>query len=160
MANKEKREWLAHFIDSNFGTGTAAYYRIGEDLESYAIELNPDVETKKNIIGTRSINIKGYDTQASVDSFYAYEGDALYAALEEIVKNEDTTGLETTVVDVRLDESLDITWARMSTVLVVPQSIGGDTDGIQIPFDIYYKGDYTDVTSKASIVNGVLVISA
>ena len=51
MANGDKmeRKWLAHYIDSNFGSGTASYIRLGKDLEEYNIELNPDSETIKNI---------------------------------------------------------------------------------------------------------------
>jgi len=51
--DKLERKYLIHYIDSSFG-GTPAYERIGKDLEEYNIELNPDVETIKNIWGETS----------------------------------------------------------------------------------------------------------
>lgn len=50
MATGEKmeRKWLAHYIDSNFGNSTENYIRLGQDLEEYNIEMNPDSETKKH----------------------------------------------------------------------------------------------------------------
>ena len=60
MANgaKYERKYLAHFIDSSFGSETSSYIRLGKDLEEYAIEMNPETESKNNILGESSTNIK------------------------------------------------------------------------------------------------------
>ena len=52
MANIERKR-LAHYIDASFdATGnTPKYTRLGKDLEEYNLELNPDVEVSKNILG-------------------------------------------------------------------------------------------------------------
>ena len=49
---KAERQYLAHFIDAAFDTTYAAstYVRLGDDLEEFNEELNPEVETKKNIL--------------------------------------------------------------------------------------------------------------
>lgn len=46
---KAERQYLAHFIDADFDTTYAAstYVRLGDDLEEFNEELNPEVETKK-----------------------------------------------------------------------------------------------------------------
>lgn len=139
--DKIERKYLAHYIDSSFGGGTATYVRLGKDLEEYNIELNPDVETTKNILGENSINVKGYEVSSSVDTFYAREGDPLFEQLSDIVNNRSTgTALETTVVDVLVDSAGNVVWAYRENVVVTPQSIGGDGGGVQIPFQINYNG--------------------
>lgn len=142
-----ERKWLAHYIDENFDSTSPSYTRLGEDLEDYSIEMNADTETKKNIIGANSVRVKGYEPQSSVDTFYAYEGDKLYTQLETIV-NERHTGskLRTTVVDVLVNSKGEVQWAYREDVVVVPQSHGGDTAGIQIPFEIHYCGNRTKGT--------------
>lgn len=141
--SKFKRQYLAHYIDSSFGSGTVSYLRLGKDLEEFSIEMNPDVESKTNILGESSTNVKGYQPQASVESFYAYKGDELYEHLAECLNERETgSGLETTVVDVLVESDGTVVWAYRENVLAVPNSIGG-SDGVQIPFEIYYNGNRT-----------------
>ena len=163
MANgtKYERQYLAHFIDTSFG-GTANFARLGQDLEDYSIELNPDVETKKNILGEQSVNVKGFEPQGSVSTYYAYKGDALFDKLYQIITSRSTgSSLETTVIDALIEPNsqnpLNVASAYETAVVVVPQSMGV-ADGIQIPFDIYYKGKPTAVTG--TIASGVFTKSA
>ena len=142
--SKIERKYLAHYIDENFGTGTASYTRLGKDLEEYSIEMNPDSETKKNILGETSTVVKGYEPSGNVETYYAYEGDALFTKLAAIVNNRSTgSELETTVVDVLVTASGTVTWAYREDVIVIPQSIGGDTGGVQIPVEVHYNGNRT-----------------
>lgn len=166
MANKIERKYLAHFIDASFGTGSATpnYIRLGADLEEYNLDMNPDIEVSKNILGDSTIKHNGYEPQSSVDTFYAVTGDALFETLSDIA-NERKTGddCKTTAVDVLLNDKGVATWAYREDVMVVPTSMGGDTSGVQVPFSVYYCGNRTkgtfDVTKKtftatASTVSG------
>jgi hypothetical protein len=146
-----ERKWLAHYIDASFNGTTAKYIRLGEDLEEYSIEMNADTDTKKNILGENSVRVKGYEPQGTVDTYYAYQGDALYTQLESII-NERLTGskLRTTVVDVLVDSTGAVKWAYKEDVVVVPQSYGGDTAGVNIPFEIHYCGNRTMGTFNTS----------
>lgn len=166
MANKIERKYLAHFIDASFGTGSATpnYVRLGADLEEYNLDMNPDIEVSKNILGDSTIKHNGYEPQSSVDTFYAVTGDALFETLSDIA-NERKTGddCKTTAVDVLLNDKGVVTWAYREDVMVVPTSMGGDTSGVQVPFSVYYCGNRTkgtfDVTKKtftatASTVSG------
>ena len=148
MSNMEKleRKYLAHFIDAAFNAESPEYFRLGQDLEEYSIEMNPDGEDKTNIIGEARYDLKGYKPSSNVDPFYAYEGDKLFEHLEEII-NERATGAktQTTVVDVRLNASGEVVSAYREDVIVIPTSYGGDT-GIGLPFEIHYNGNRTKGT--------------
>lgn len=141
---KYERKYLAHFIDAAFNATAPSYARLGKDLEDYSVNLNPDTETKKNILGESTTNVKGYSPQGSVETYYAYKGDPLYERLLKII-NERSTGsdLETTVVDVIVDSEGKVESAYRENAVIVPQSIGG-SDGIQIPFEIHYNGNRTE----------------
>ena len=149
MPAKIERKYMAHYLDTaNLCTTTAttaSYYRIGEDLEEYNVELNPDTELVKNILGNTRFDHKGYEPSGTADPFYARSGDALFEKLQKIV-DERYTGdqCKTTALEVHLwDEgSTSGTYvAYQQPCYVVPSSYGGDTSGYQIPFDVNYVGD-------------------
>lgn len=137
-----ERKYLAHYIDAAFNANTPSYVRLGADLEEYNEELNPDVEVKKNIIGEQRVTHNGYEVQSEVDPYYADFDDPLFDKLYEIV-NERLTGdaCATTKVDVLLGADGTVHGAYREKVYVVPNSIGGDTSGVQIPFSIYNAGE-------------------
>lgn len=139
---KVERKFLAHYIDSSFNSEKPTYVRLGADLEEYNEELNPDVEVKKNIIGEQRVSHNGYEVQSEVDPFYADYDDPLFERLAEIA-NERLTGDDciTTKVDVLLNADGDVVWAYREKVWVVPNTIGGDTSGVQIPFSVYNAGE-------------------
>ena len=74
---KIERQYRAHFIDASFGGTTTDYERLGKDLESYAEELNPQTEVRRNILGEQNVNHQGYQVQSSVEPFYCYEDEPL-----------------------------------------------------------------------------------
>lgn len=152
---KVERKYLAHFIDAAFDTTFAAsnYVRLGKDLEEYAIELNPDIETKKNILGETSVNVNGYEPQSSVDTYYAYYGDSLFEKMFNIANNRSTgSEVKTSVVDVLIGEDGTVESAYREDVIVEVQSIGGGNGGVNVPFAIHYNGNRTkgtwDLASK------------
>ena len=77
---KIERKYMAHFIDA--GTlckgETESWERLGKDLEEYNVELNPDTETKENIIGERTFNHNGYEVSSEADPFYAEDNSVLF----------------------------------------------------------------------------------
>ena len=152
------RKYLAHFIDANMAHGFSGsypsgsltdYFRIGEHLESYAEELNPQVDQRKNILGDTVVVFSGYQPSGSVDTFYAQPGNKLYEAVENIALNRLTDDdCLTTCVDAKIsvDDEATVEWAYMELCYIVPQSHGGDTSGIQIPFQIIKAGKRRRVT--------------
>ena len=160
--SKIERKYLAHFLDSNFGTGTASYVRLGKDLESYGEELNPQVNVMQNILGEQSVTHTGYQVQSTADPFYAEPGDPLYAKLKAITEGR-LTGADcvTTRIDVIIDPddsnvtvgstTITVTGAWRETCWVVPNSFGGDTSGVQIPFTVYNAGERVQGTFTYTI---------
>lgn len=143
-ATKIERKRLAHFIDAAFNPASPNYVRLGKDLEDYSEELNPEIETKVNILGETSVDHKGYKPQSEVNPFYAYEGEPLFEKLCAIVNERKTSeGCMTTKVDVLLNSDGTVVWAYREDVIVVPISSGGDTSGVQIPFTVYCAGNRT-----------------
>lgn len=146
-----ERKYLAHYIDAAFNAEEPKYVRIGKNLEEYSEELNPDVEVTKNILGEQSVQHSGYEVQADVEPFYyESEEDKLSAKLMEIANNRSTgDACKTTMVDVLLKPSSalggegkpDVVWAYREDVYVIPNSVGGDTTGVQIPFTVYKAGN-------------------
>jgi hypothetical protein len=163
-----ERKYLAHYIDSAFDTTYKAteYVRLGKDLEEYAIELNPDVETKKNILGENSVAVSGYEVSSSVDPYYYDYDEALSEKIMDIAMNRTTgDGCKTTTIDVLLkpgataDAAPAVVWAYREDCYIVPQSVGGDTTGIQIPFELHRAGNRVkgtfDLTTKKFTENGL-----
>ena len=64
---KLEREALAHFLDTSWGkyaakdTAKAVWEIIGEDIDDMSVDLNPDIEKRKNILGKTKVNDKGYE---------------------------------------------------------------------------------------------------
>lgn len=141
--SKIERKYLAHFIDASFNGSTTNYVRLGKDLESYAEELNPQVEVNKNILGEQNVIHNGYEVQSEVDPYYAEEGDPLWEQLQSISNNRSTgDACMTTRVDVLINGATgEVEWAYKEDVYIVPNSLGGDTSGVQIPFTVYNTGN-------------------
>lgn len=142
-----ERKMMAHFIDSTFGGTTPSWYRLGEDLEEFNVEMNPDIEQRKNILGANNFIHNGYETSADAEPFYARVGDALFEKLQEIVDNRSQyQGTMTKALEVHLwkEGTTSGTYeAFTQDCYVVPTSYGGDTSGYQIPFTVYYVGQKT-----------------
>lgn len=155
VTGKIARKYMAHYIDASFGGSTANWYRIGKDLEEYNVEMNPDTEVRKNILGESSFVHNGYEITADADPYYAVVGDALFEKLQTIIDtqaNDDTC--KTDILEVHLWDEGSTTGtfvAYKQEAYVVPTSYGGDTSGYQIPFTVNYTG--TKIAGKFSTTN-------
>ena len=142
---KMQRKFFQNFVDTSMNGTTASYYRLGKDLEEFNIELNPDVERKKNILGNNTFVHNGYELSADAEPFYAREGDALFAALQNIIDTgAQYEGCATSIIEVHLWEASSTQGgfkAYKQPCYLVPQSYGGDTSGYQIPFNVNYVGE-------------------
>lgn len=162
------RKYLAHYLDAAFNSATPEYVRLGKDLEEYSEELNPDVEISKNILGEQSVRHSGYEVQADADPFYYDYDDSLSAKIMDIAMTRATgDACKTTAVDVLLkpgateDAAPTVVWAYREDVYVIPNSVGGDTSGIQVPFTLYkagnrVKGTFDISTKKFTADNDAL----
>mgnify|MGYP000570919121 FL=1 len=87
---KLEREALAHFLDTSWGkdaakdAAKAVWEIIGEDIDDMSVDLNPDIEKKKNILGKAKVNDKGYEPSISADPFYANPEYKLYPKIRDL----------------------------------------------------------------------------
>lgn len=151
ITGKIARKYMAHFLDSTFGGQTASWYRIGADLEEYNVEMNPDTELKKNILGQTTFTHNGYEVSGDAEPFYATVGDALFEKLQNIIDtqaNDDTCKTYSLEVHLWDGDATNGFVAYRQECYVVPTSYGGDTSGYQIPFTVNYVGDKVAGTFK------------
>lgn len=152
---KIKRHWMVHYVDAaESGSTTPNYVRLGDDLEELNVEMNANVETKRNILGKSVTTIDGYEPQASVEPYYAVAGDPLHARLQKIADERLTLDdLKTSVVEVHLWESGTTSGtfvAYREDAIIEIASYGGDTTGYQIPFNLHYIGNRIKGTFDAA----------
>ena len=151
---KIERKYLAHYINTATDD-TAAYVRLGKDLEEYSPELSADVQKKKNILGETSVLVASYEKSGSVEPYYAEKGDPLFTRLQAIIDGALVLDdCNTDVVEVKLWETATAgayPAVREKAVIEVA-SYGGDNTGYQIPFNLHYTGEKEEgtfnVTSK------------
>ena len=144
---KLNREALPHYLDYSFGleAESATWEIIGDDIEKMSNELNPDIETLKNILGQTKTKDNGYEPTMDADPFYADPDKKLYPKIRDIAldrkKGDEckTLMLEVIVEDTEATNHL----AYVQEVIVKPQSYGGDTAGLNIPFQVSEDGART-----------------
>lgn len=176
-----ERKFLVHYlkvpreINAN-ATGENMFsdwiwVRIGQHLEAFAEELNPQVDVRKNIWGYQSVINNGYQVQSSVDTFYATRDSEdndyyLYQYMEAIALHRwqgdqcATERIEALVGADVASSSVQVDWAWKEDCYCVPQSLGGDTSGIQIPFQISNLGNREEVTDRVSFANNTCTLAS
>lgn len=186
-----ERKYLVHYVKvptnvedyaAKIGTSNESqiqwtWVRIGQHLENFAEEMNPQVDIRKNIWGYQTAIHNGYQVSSNVDTFYEtdHESDNDYYLdkfLEAIVLHRwqgDMCRTERVDARVSLDvitggvissEAGNLLWAWKEDCYLVPQSHGGDTSGAQIPFQISNLGNREDVTTKFTVTNKVMAIAS
>lgn len=141
---KLKRSALLHYINTNFSASLtgAAWSLIGKDVEDLSVELNPDVETVKNILDETSVNDNGYEPSFDVDTYYADPSDGeIYTKLKDIAMNR-RTGEEcrTLILEVLIDKTEGPFDAWAEEAIIKPSSYGGAQGGVRIPYTVTFCG--------------------
>lgn len=153
------REALAHYLDYSFKQtpASATWEILGDDIDDMSVDLNPDTETKKNILGQTKTTDNGYEPSMDADTYYANPDKKLYPKIRDIamkrLKGADckTLMLEVLVEDTSAENHL----AYVEEVMVKPQSYGGDTSGVNIPFKVSSDGKRTEgYVSATSLASG------
>lgn len=143
------------FLDASFGSGEPKWFLIGKDIEEMSVELNPDVESKQNILGETAVVDNGYQPSMTADPYYANPEDSIYPKIKDIAFKRLTGDLcKTKILEVIVeDDAAEAHEAYIEDVVVKPQSYGGGTSGVNIPYDVHFDGNRKAGTVK--IVDGV-----
>lgn len=162
LGAKSERKCFAVYLDAAFSADYSAteYKIIGHDLDSLSVELNPTVETFRNILGQNSVRHEGYEPSMDVETFYHRAKEALEAkVLDLAMARKSGDACKTSCVEVVYAMAEDgasepeVIHAYREDILLVPTSYGGDTTGFQTPFQINFsgnrvKGNWDRTTSK------------
>lgn len=128
---------------------------LGKDTDSLAYELNPDVETSKNVLGETVVNHSGFNPELAVDTYYAKTEDAIYEKILDIAMNRkfDEGSTAAYLLEAVLDEEVRNSDKKtltgkgwMENVVVIPQSTGGELSGFGLPFNIDPNGGRVEGT--------------
>lgn len=144
---KLSRSALAHYIDANMGKSTADWFLVGKDIEDMSVDLSPDITVIKNILGETSVKDNGNQPQLNADPYYANPDDAIYEPLLDICMNRRKGDeCKTKILEVLIEDT-EATQHRawVEDVLIKPNSYGGNTEGVAIPFGIYFDGNRKEV---------------
>lgn len=128
---------------------------LGRDNDELTKELNPDTETSKNVLGESTFQHSGYEPEIEVDPYYADPESPLYeklsaAAVQELYGDEDIKGKFVEVIFDKADEAAGTMSGTgyQRDAYIVPQSTGGDTAGLGIPFTVNPVGPQKKVDVK------------
>ncbi len=156
---KLNREALAHYLDTAWNkkvadASKAVFEILGDDIEEMSVEMNPETEQRKNILGQTKTIDSGFTPTMSADPWYANTDSGLYEHMKEIVF-EQLKGDErkTLMLEVVVEDTEATTHtAYLREVKVTPTSYGGGTEGFNIPFTVDFDGAYAKGTVTAESV--------
>ena len=131
------------YVDASMGGSTVSWYLVGKDIEDMSVDLGADTEVVKNILDETSVRHNGYEPTIDADPFYADPDDALYTPLKNIAMNRlKGDDCKTKYLEVIVEDTEDTSHsAWQEDCYLIPQSVGGDTSGFQIPFQILPAGN-------------------
>lgn len=155
---KLAREALMHYLDTTFKRtiSSAEWEILGDDIEEMSMEMNPDTEQTKNILGQTKTKDNGYEPTMDADPFYADPEKKLYPKLRDIaLERKKGAACQTLMLEVIVeDDEAANHLAFVQEVIVKPNSYGGDTGGFNIPFTVSEDGartkGYVTATSLAT----------
>lgn len=140
---KLTRGAYALYVDSSMNTKSLDWFLIGKDIEALSVDLGTDVETVKNILDESSVKDNGFKPSISAEPYYANPSDTIYEPLLNIAMNrEKGETCKSQYLEVVIDDaSASQHKAWLEDCVIKPNSYGGDTSGLQIPFSIYPDGN-------------------
>ena len=165
---KLNREALAHYLDTAWNkkiadASKAVFEILGEDIEEMSVEMNPETEQRKNILGQTKTIDSGFTPTMSADPWYANTDSKLYPHLRDIVMEHISgDGRKTLMLEVIVEDTEAPTHtAYLREVKVTPTSYGGGTEGVNIPFTVDFDGAFVKGTvTTESVKAGAPVFTA
>ena len=151
-------------ITVTFEAASGGWEALGKDDDDLSKKLNADTETKKNVLGETTFEHRGYEPEISMDSYYMDPGRIMYAhllevALEEKYSEEDLIGYFAEAFFTNVSGSTMTGYCYVRKAWYVPQSVGGDTSGYQIPFNVTPVGPMTKKAISYDMTTNIATIS-
>ncbi len=149
------RKEFMHFV--NVGTTEEAEWELlGEGIEELSREMNNNVENTTDILGNNTTTVTKGNQVSSFDPFKCRRNSKLFAKLYQIYTDDlELSDVEMEFLEVSVfDKVSEGTYnAVKQTGAIDLKSIGGDTTGLDMPFDVNYvgskiKGTFAVATKK------------
>lgn len=146
-----KREAFMTFVDVS-ATATPEWELIGDKVEELSIAMNPNINTVSDVTGNTSTTLDRYQEQTDVSPMRARKESKLFAILYAIVKEKKTlSDVERDFLCVNVfDASAGQYSAWKQRAVIAVQSFGGNTQGLDVPFNIHWMGERTHGTFNPS----------
>ena len=165
--DRNKLMYFAGFLQagtSKSAPGDVDWEVLGVDNDDLSKELNPDTESSKNVLLEATFKHNGYEPEVNVDPYYADDASNLFeklsaAAIQEKFGDADILGY---FVEVNYTTATATTLSGtgyMRQAYIVPESTGGDTSGLGIPFTVHPVGPMTAVTVSYTIATRAVTIA-
>lgn len=140
-----KRKEFMLFADVSADGDGSAWEIVGKKIEEMSLEMNPNIETMTDVTGSVETTLDKYEKQTTVSPYYARRDSKMAKWLYNVVRDEKTlSDVEKTFMCVNIfagsDGAFDA-WTQKAIVAV--QSFGGNTKGLQIPYNIHWVGEKT-----------------
>lgn len=156
-------------ITVQYTPASGGWEALGKDNDDLSKELNPDTETSKNVLGESTFTHSGYEPEVDLDPYYADPSRKLYAHLMDIAVQEkygedDCLGYFAEAHFTAANEARQVMtgYCFVRRAWFVPQSTGGDTSGLAIPFTVQPVGpmtkkaiSYDMTTNEATITDWI-----
>lgn len=146
-----ERSAMRHYI--RFAS-TDTWFWLGDDNDDFAISMNWDTETKRNIKGQTRTTVKGCSPSGSVDPYYAKPGDVIYPYIRNIAMQRKEASAEILEVIVEGDDTII---GYTEDIIVTVPEYGKGNEATQFPFEFSFNGNRKSVT--VSISNNVPTVS-
>lgn len=126
-----------------YTAASGGWEALGKDVDSLTKDLNPDTENSKNVLGETTFEHKGYQSTVSMDTYYMDPGRLMYSHLLDVAMQEkysqgDLLGYFAEAYFTSVNEAANTMsgYCYVRQAWFVPQSVGGDTSGLSIPFTV------------------------
>ena len=170
LTGKLERRNIMYFAAFPVASGSLQWEVLGVDNDDLSKELNPDVTRGKNVLGESTFRHLGYEPEISVDPWYADTDSKLYsglkaAAIEEKYDDASIKGwfIEAAMLQAGEDGTADAGKLKGTgykrRAYIVPQSTGGDTAGLGIPFTVDPVGPMETVTVVYTISGRIVEVT-
>lgn len=154
---KLNRSALIHFINSTPSATSPSWFKIGKDVEDMSVQLNAQMETRRNILDETSVLHNGYEPSFSVDTYYADPTDDIYDFIEGIALGRlKGDACKTQVLEVIVEDTAATSHeAYREDVMIEVTSYGGSQTGVAIPYTVHFDGNRTAGTVAIASGTGV-----
>lgn len=148
---KAARKLLRTYVDVSDDAETPEWYLVGSGIEESSIELNPDTETKTDILGITKTTVNKWEAAQSFDPFTVTGGSKLAFKLHQIWQDktpEKLSQFNVLIVYKYIGTTADGYEAEVQKNCTINITSIGGSAYVDMPIEITYSNDVERGTVK------------